>query len=143
MIEIKGEHELIQIDITQFNTNKKHWESGDSINCNIFFQKLECKFASKDVVISYDVLKMFAYELKKLIKSHDGGCSLIDENRVISLVYEIDRRPNRSVLVIEDNIYLIAFEFFYHKGSDISLSGYLFSNKDSLKQTIKEIEFLL
>jgi len=143
MIEIKGELELIQIDITQFNTDKKRWETGDSIDCNIYFQKLECKFASKDVVISYDALKIFNHGLKQLINHDDANCFLKEENRVISLRYEIDRNSSKSVITTEGNIYKLNFNFLYHKGSDISLSGYLYSNKDSLKQTMKEIEYLL
>lgn len=143
MIEIKGERELIQIDVTQSSTDQKHWKSGDNIHCNIYFQKLECKFASKDVVISYNSLKMFATELKRLIDSCEGGCSFNDENRVISLGYEIDRNPSRPVIVLEGNIYKVEFDFLHHKGSDIFLSGYLYSNKDSLRQTIEQIEILL
>lgn len=143
MIEIKGERELIQVDIPQSNKDQKHWKSGDNIHCNIYFQKLECKFASKDIVISYDALNMFATELKWLIDSREGGCSFHDENRVVSLGYEIDRNPSRPVIVLEGNIYKVEFNFLHHKGSDIFLSGYLYSNKDSLRQTIKQIEFLL
>lgn len=76
MIEIKGERKLIQIDIPQSSADQKHWKSGDNINCNIYFQKLECKFASKDVVISYDELEIFAYQLKMLIDSREGNCFL-------------------------------------------------------------------
>lgn len=143
MIEIKGERELIQIDIPQSSADQKHWKSGDNINCNIYFQKLECKFASKDVVISYKSLKMLPYELKMFIDSREGSCSFTDENRVFSLVYEIDRNPSRPVIVLEGNIYKVEFNFLHHKESDIFLSGYLYSNKDSLRQTIKQIEFLL
>lgn len=143
MIEIKGERELIQIDIPQSSADQKHWKSGDNINCNIYFQKLECKFASKDVVISYDELEIFAYQLKMLIDSREGNCFFTDENRVISLGYEIDRNPSRSVIVLEGNIYKVEFDFLHHKGSDIFLSGYLYSNKDSLRQTIEQIEMFL
>jgi len=143
MIEIKGERELIQIDITQFNTKKKCWETGDSIDCNIFFQKLECKFASKNVMISYDALKIFNHGLKQLINHDEGNCFLNDENQVISLRCAVDRSPTKCVFAIEGNTYKLEFNFLYHKGSDISLSGYLYSNKDLLKKTIKEIEYLL
>ncbi|CAI3925744.1 unnamed protein product [Commensalibacter communis] len=145
MIEIKGERELIQIDVTQSNTDKKQWQSGDNISCNIYFQKLECKFASKDIVISYDALEMFANELKMLINSHRGGCgcSFTDENQVIFLGYEIDRNPSRPVIVLENNVYKVGFNLLYHKGSDIFLSGYLYSSKEQLQQTIQQIERLL
>lgn len=143
MIEIKGERELIQIDVTQSSTDQKSLKPGDNINCNIYFQKLECKFASKDIVISYDALENFNRGLKQMV-NHDGGnCFLNNENRLISLKCVIDRDPSRPVIVLEGNIYKVEFNFLHHKGSDISLSGYLYSNKDSLKQTIKEIEFLL
>lgn len=143
MIEIKGERELIQIYVTQSSTDQKSLKPGDNINCNIYFQKLECKFASKDVVISYDEFEIFAYKLKMLIDSREGSCFFTDENRVVSLGYEIDRNPSRPVIVLEGNIYKVEFNFLHHKGSDIFLSGYLYSNKESLKQTIKEIEFLI
>jgi len=143
MIEIKGERELIQIDVIQLSADQKHWKSGDNISCNIYFQKLECKFASKDVVISYNALKIFNHGLKQLINHDEGNCFLNDENQVISLRCAVDKIPTKSVIVTEGNIYKLEFNFLYHKGNDISLSGYLYSNKDSLKQTIQEIEFLL
>lgn len=143
MIEIKGERELIQIDVTQSITDQKHRKSGDNISCNIYFQKLECKFASKDIVISYDALENFNRGLKQLINHDEGDCFLNDENRLISLKCVIDRDPFRSVIVKEGNIYKLEFNLLYHKGSDISLSGYLYSNKEQLQQTIKEIEYLL
>ncbi|MDI2112700.1 hypothetical protein [Commensalibacter nepenthis] len=143
MIEIKGERELIQINVTQSNTDKKQWQSGDNVNCNIYFQKLECKFASKDIVISYDALENFNRGLKQLINHDEGDCFLNDENRLIALKYVIDRDPFRSVIVTKGNIYKLEFSFLYHEDSDISLSGYLYSNKEQLQQTIQEIEYLL
>lgn len=143
MIEIKGERELIQIDVTQSSADQKIRKSGGNISCNIYFQKLECKFASKDIVITYDALENFNRRLKQLINHDEGNCFLNDENQLISLKCVIDRNPFRSVIVTEGNIYKLEFNLLYHKGSDISLSGYLFSNKDSLKQTIQEIEYLL
>ncbi|CAI3925702.1 hypothetical protein [Commensalibacter communis] len=143
MIEIKGERELIQIDVTQSNTDKKKWQSGDNINCNIYFQKLECKFASKDIVITYDALENFNRGLKQMVNHDEGDCFLNDENRLISLKCVIDRDPFRSVIVTEGNIYKLEFNLLYHKGSDISLKGYLYSNKKQLQQTVQEINSLL
>ncbi|MDI2091442.1 hypothetical protein [Commensalibacter oyaizuii] len=143
MIEIKGERELIQIDVSQSITNQKCWKSGDNINCDIYFQKLECKFASKDIVISYDALKNFNHGLEQMINRDEENCFLNGEDQMISLECTIDRSPYRPVIVTEGNIYKLSFNLLYRKGSDIFLSGYLYSNKDSLKQTIKEIEYLL
>ncbi|CAI3959945.1 unnamed protein product [Commensalibacter communis] len=143
MIEIKGERELIQIDVNQSSADQKHRKSGDNTSCNIYFQKLECKFASKDIVITYDALENFNCGLKQMVNHDEGDCFLNDENQLISLKCVIDRDPFRSVIVTEGNIYKLEFNLLYHKGSDISLRGYLYSNKDSLKQTIQEIEYLL
>ncbi|CAI3957412.1 hypothetical protein [Commensalibacter papalotli (ex Botero et al. 2024)] len=142
-IEIKGECELIQIDPFQFFEDKQRWKSGETTNCNIYFQKKECKFVSKDVVISYDALKIFNDGLMQIINSGKGNYFFYDENRIISLRCEIDRHSFSPIVVTEDSIYLLEFNFFYYKGSDIKLSGYLLSNRESLKQTIEQIGFLL
>lgn len=143
MLEIKCENELIQIDIIEFITNQKKWGSGDNIKCNIYFTKFECKFTSKDVVISYDVFNQFHSDLKQLLNNKKDHCLLTDQNSVISLKIHKDKDQFPSLRENDDFDRLIEFEFFYYAGSDISFKGFLFVDTSSLNNFREEIEFLL
>lgn len=141
MIEIIGEREIIQIDIIEYITDNKWLQSGDYIKCNIYFEKFECKFTSKDVVISYDMLKNFNVNLKQLLNNKKECCSLIDQNSVVSLQFEVDKSTPNSL--VDYNNYALEFKFFYYAGSCITLTGCLILCESSLNSLVKEIEFLL
>lgn len=143
MLEIKCENELIQIDIIEFITDQKKWGSGDNIKCNVYFTKYECKFTSKDVVISYEVFNQFHSNLKQLLSNERDYCLLTDQNSIISLKIHKDKQVSPSLRENDDFDRLIEFEFFYYAGSDISFKGFLFVNTNSLNNFEKELQILL
>lgn len=120
MIDIIITHGLITIDIIEFITDKKWLGSGDDIKCNVYFEKFQCKFMSKDVVISYDELQQFHSDLKQLLHNNKN-CFFSDKKGIISL----------------------EFKLFYYAGSNINFTGHSSVYKDSLRQTIEQIEVFL
>lgn len=143
VIEIKCENELIQIDIIEFITDKQKWGSGDIVKCNVYFTKFECKFTSKDIVISYDSFNQFHTDLRQLLNNEKDQCLLTDQNSVISLKIHKDKRDFPKLRENDDFDRLIEFEFFYYAGSNISFKGFLFVNTNSLNTFEKEIQFLI
>ncbi|MDI2091440.1 hypothetical protein [Commensalibacter oyaizuii] len=143
MIEIKCENELIQFDIVEFVTGKKKWGSGDVVKCNVYFTKFECKFTSKDIVISYDAFNQFHTDLTQLLNNEKDHCLLSDQQGVVSLKIHKNKDGFPSLRENEDFDRLIEFEFFYYAGSDMSFKGFLFVDTDSLRSFEKEIELLL
>lgn len=143
MIKIQSEQELIQVDIIEFITDKKWWGVSDSIKCNIVFTKYACKFTSKDVVITYEMLKQFNCDLKQLLNNETDCCLLTDQRHIVSLKIHKDKDKFSDLRDNNNFNRLIEFQFYYHVESDVSLSGFLFVNDSALNETIKEIEVLL
>lgn len=140
MIDIIITHGLITIDIIEFITDKKWLGSGDDIKCNVYFEKFQCKFMSKDVVISYDELQKFHSDLKQLLHNKKS-CFFSDKKGIISLKFGIYKDKISSL--VECNDCSLEFKLFYYAGSNINFTGHSSVYKDSLRQTIEQIEVFL
>lgn len=140
MIDIISAHGIITIDIIEFITDKKWIGSGDNIKCNVYFEKFECKFMSKDVVISYDELQQFHLDLKQFLHNKKS-CCFSDKKGVISLKLGIYKDKTSSL--VECNDCSLEFKLFYYEGSNINFTGHSSVYKNSLRQTIEQIEIFL